>query len=180
MEMTLWFELKASHIISVRTRTCHLRSETLERPVLSHPPDPRTRTHAHTGSQMQLFHHFFPSLSPSLQLRLILTDLRLKEETRIHSRNVSFTERAQPRMRLSTPSADPALLPGGGRKAAQFQSAQLAPGCILLMHKSSKRNEEAFRKCWYLRLLGLRRELEPVSRAERKLVVNAFVDNFTF
>lgn len=43
--MTLWFELKASRIISVPTRTCHLSSETLESPVLPHPPDPRTRTH---------------------------------------------------------------------------------------------------------------------------------------
>lgn len=116
-------------------------------------------THAHTGSQMQLFHHFFPPLSPSLQLRLIVTDLRLKEETRIHIRNVSFKERAKPRQLVCASLPPPQtlrcfleekfnLFQPGRLKAAHFQSAQLAPGCIFFMHKSSKRKEEAFRKGW--------------------------------
>lgn len=156
--MTLRFELKASHIISVPTPTCHLRSETLERPVLPHPPDPRTRTHTR-DHKCNFSITFFPPLSPSLQLRLIVTDLRLKEETRIHIRNVSFKERAKPRQLVCASLPPPQtlrcfleekfnLFQPGRLKAAHFQSAQLAPGCIFFMHMSSKRKEEAFRKGW--------------------------------
>lgn len=65
--MTLWFELKASRIISVPTRTCHLSSETLESPVLPHPPDRRTRTHARIH-KCNFSITFFSSLGPPTSL----------------------------------------------------------------------------------------------------------------
>lgn len=142
--MTLWFELKASRIISVPTRTCHLSSETLESPVLPHPPDPRTRTHAHTRDHKCNFSitFFSPRPPPLYRLRLILTDLRLKEETRIHIRSVSFKERAQARQ-LLPPHPLPQTRDVSWRRnltssrleranAARCQSAQLASGRTFL------------------------------------------------
>lgn len=61
-------------------------------------------THAHTRDHKCNFSiTFFPRSPPLYRLRLILTDLRLKEETRIHIRSVSFKERAEVRQLLPPP-----------------------------------------------------------------------------
>lgn len=160
--MTLWFELKASHIISVRTRTRHLRSETLERPVLPHPPDPRTSTHTHTRDHKCNFSiTFFPPLSPTLLAAPIDPDRpqtkggnadsysqRFIQGTRKASSTGICASLPPPQTLRSFLEEKFNLFQPGRRKAAQFQGAQLAHGCIFLMQRSSKRNAQAFRKCW--------------------------------
>lgn len=153
--MRMWFELKSqSHYFSPNSNV------SLEIGNFGAPcPPSSTRsahTHAHPGSQTQLFHHFFPPLSLSLQLRLIVTDLRLKEETRIHIRNVSFKERAKPRQLVCVPLY-PLRRPceiscRRNLTSSSLESAKLprfrAHSCIFFMQKYSKRNQEAFRECW--------------------------------
>lgn len=74
---------------------CHLRSETLRvSPILSHPPDPDTRS-------LQLFHHFPPRFSSAATP---ITRARRRHRTsgewggiRIHIHRISFKESGMPR-----------------------------------------------------------------------------------
>lgn len=98
-------------------------------------------THAHTRDHKCnfsiTFFFFFLAPPPLYRLRLILTDLRLKEETRIHIRSVSFKERAEARQLLPPPPRDPRcfleekfnLFPAGTRKrcAVSERTAGIRP-----------------------------------------------------
>lgn len=160
--MTLWLQLKASHIISVPTRTCHLSSETLEcAPVLPHPADPRTRTHAPTGSQMQLFHHFFlPPHSLSLSLPHSAAPIDLDRAQTKGGNADSYSQRLIQGTRRASPTGlPPPHRDVSWRRNLTFSSLERAKLRSCRAHswhaaafppcrKSSKRNEEAFRKRW--------------------------------
>lgn len=106
--MTLWFEQKRqSHYFSPNSNAS-LEIGNFGEPLSSLIHRIRARTHTHTHG---ITNATFPSLffRPLYRLRLILTDLRLKKETRIHIRSVSFKERAKPRqlLRASPPLHSP-------------------------------------------------------------------------
>lgn len=106
------------------------------------------RTHAPTGSQMQLFHHFFLPLSLSLPAAPIDLDRAQTKGGNADSysqRLIQGTRKASP-TGLPPPHHPPSaqgcfleekfnLFQPGRGKAARLQSAQLARGCLPFMQK---------------------------------------------
>lgn len=104
---------------------CHLRSETLRvSPILSHPPDPDTRS-------LQLFHHFPPRFSSAATpitcaRRRRRTSGEWGGNTDSYSQDFIQGKRnaSSVGMRLSTPSIDPNLSQRGNLTSSRLDPTE--------------------------------------------------------